>query len=154
MEITDYYAESLPTSAASTAGNGAGHATARTIAQTINPFKATGAVMLLWGTAAGFINFRKFRQGKITKNQAIADTAGESVGMGLAAGLGLLADGIVKTYIIAAAAPTVIPFAVGVAVTTSAKITWDCKIKKRMKWCDNSDRKKSPADLYPRLLTV
>jgi len=59
--------------------------------------------------------------------------------MGLAAGLGLLADGIVKTYVLAAAATSVLPFVVGVAVTTGAKIAWDCKTKKNMIWCESKE---------------
>jgi len=134
MEFTDYYAESIPSNVASNVGKGAGHI--QTVTQTINPINATGAVMLLWGGITGLINLRRYKKGIITKKQAITATASESVGMGVAAGLGLLADGIVKTYILATAAPAILPFVIGVAVTTGAKITWDCKTKKNMIWCE------------------
>lgn len=137
MEITDYYAESLPSNVASNVGKGARNA--KVVTQSISPFKATGGVMLLWGAITGIVNFRKYKSGKITKKQAVTATASESVGMGLAAGLGLLADGILKTYILTTAAPVVLPFVVGVAVTTGTKITWDCKTKKNMIWCERKE---------------
>ncbi len=134
MEITDYYAESVTEKIAYSAGRGARNI--KIVTQNINPLKATGAVMVLWGTVTGLVNLKRYKKGQITKKQAITATASESVGMGLAAGLGLLADGILKTYIITAASPAVLPFAVGVAVTTGVKITWDCKTKKNMIWCE------------------
>lgn len=137
MEITDYYAESLSSNVTSNVGNGAGNV--KVVTQSISPFKATGGVMLLWGAITGIVNFRKYKRGKITKKQAVTATASESVGMGLAAGLGLLADGILKTYILTTAAPVVLPFVVGVAVTTGTKITWDCKTKKNMIWCERKE---------------
>jgi hypothetical protein len=149
MDFTDYYAETTATtsattgSAAANVGRGLG---ARSIPTTtvasINPLKAMGAVMLAWGAVNGIINFRRYKKGKITKEQAITATASESAGMGIAAGLGLLADGIVKTYILATAAPAILPFVVGVAVTTGAKITWDCKTKKNLVWCERGEKKK------------
>ena len=92
--------------------------------------------MLAWGAITGVINFRRYKSGKITKKQAVTATASESVGMGLAAGLGLLA---VKTSILMTAAPVALPFIVGVVVTTGAKITWDCKTKKNMIWCERKE---------------
>jgi len=123
MEIIDYYAESLPSN----------------VTQTFNPLKATGGVMLVWGAITGVINFRRYKSGKITKKQAVTATASESVGMGLAAGLGLLVDGIVKTSILMTAAPAALPFVVAVVVTTGAKITWDCKTKQNMIWCERKE---------------
>ena len=141
MEITDYYSESLPNNIAYNVGRGARNATLAV--RTINPFKATGAVMVVWGVVAGLVNARKYKKGKITKKQAITATASESVGMGVAAGLGLLADGILKASALAATAPTVLPFVVGVAVTAGAKITWDCKTKKNMIWCEGKKQRKA-----------
>ena len=148
MEFTDYYAETtVSSSTASSVGNGVGKGAAaksvQTTALTINPLSATAGVMLAWGAITGVINFRRYKKGTITKKQAITATASESVGMGLAAGLGLLADGIVKTSIIASAFPIALPFVVGVVVTTGAKITWDCKTKKNMVWCDRKGSEKA-----------
>jgi len=120
MEIIDYYAESLPSN----------------VTQTINPLKATAGVMLVWGAITGVINFKRYKNGNITKKQAVTATASESVGMGLAAGLGLLA---VKASILMTAAPVALPFIVGVVVTTGAKITWDCKTKQNMIWCERKE---------------
>ena len=80
--------------------------------------------------------------------------ASKSVGMGLAAGLGLLADGILKTYILAAAAPSVLPFVIGVAVTTGAKITWDCKTKNNMVWCERKDSPKECIETASEIATA
>ena len=152
MEFTDYYAESISNNITSNVGRRAKNV--KIVSQRISPFKATGAVMALWGGVTGFINFRKYKKGKITKKQAITATASESVGMGLAAGLGLLADGILKTYILAAAAPSVLPFAIGVAVTTGAKITWDCKTKNNMLWCELKDSPKECIETASEIATA
>ena len=141
MEITDYYAESFPSNIAYNAGRGARYLKAAV--QNINPLKATGTVMLLWGGVTGLVNLRKYKKGKITKKQVIAVTTNETVGMGLAAGLGLLADGILKTYILVTTVPAVLPFVAGVAVTAGTKITWDCKTKNSMVWCERDEKNKS-----------
>ena len=134
MEVTDYYAESISGNIAYNVGRGARYV--KVAVQKINPLKATGAVMVLWAGITGLVNLNRYRKGKITKKQAITVTTSETVGMGLAAGLGLLADGILKTYILATTVPTVFPFAVGVAVTAGTKITWDRKTKKSIVWCE------------------
>ena len=152
MEITDYYAESVSRDIAYSVGKGARYV--KVAVQNINPLKAIGAVMLVWGGIAGLVNLRKYKKGKITKKQAITVTTSESVGMGLAAGLGLLADGILKTYILATTVPTVFPFVVGVAVTAGTKITWDCKTKHSMAWCESKGSQKDRKELTPAMATA
>ena len=134
MEFIDYYAESITSEIAYKVGRGIGDV--KVVVQNISPLKAIGAVMVIWGTIAALVNLRKYKAGNLTKKEAITVTASESIGMGISAGLGLLADGLLKTYVLVTTAPTVLPFAVGVAVTTGSKITWDCKTKKNMVWCE------------------
>ena len=134
MEFIDYYAESITSEIAYKVGRGLGDVTV--VIQSINPLKAIGAVMVLWGSIAALINLRKYKAGHLTKKQAITGPVSESMGMGISAGLGLLADGLLKIYVLVTTAPSVLPFAVGVAVTAGSKITWDCKTNKNMVWCE------------------
>ena len=140
MEFVDYYAEYITSEIAYKVGRGLGDA--KVVVQNISPFKAIGAVMVIWGSIVALVNLRKYKTGNLTKKQAITVTASESMGMGISAGLGLLADGLLKAYVLVTTAPSVLPFAVGVAVTTGSKITWDCKTKKNMVWCELSPLKK------------
>jgi len=127
MEFTDYYAESISNNITSNVGRGAKNV--KVVSQSISPFKATGAVMAVGGGINGFVNFKKYKKGKITKKQAITATVSESVGIGLAVWLGILVDGMLTPFVLATAAPPVLPFAVGVAVTMTTKIAWDRKTK-------------------------
>lgn len=140
MEFIDYYAESITSEIAYKVGRGIGDV--KVVVQNISPLKAIGAVMVIWGTIAALVNLRKYKTGNLTKKEAITVTASESISMGISAGLGLLADGLLKAYVLVTTAPSVLPFAVGVAVTTGSKITWDCKTKKNMVWCELSPLKK------------
>jgi len=127
MKINDYYAESVTSNITNKAGKDAKNL--KVVAQSISPFKATGAVMAVGGGINGFVNFKKYKKGKITKKQAITATVSESVGIGLAVWLGILVDGMLTPFVLATAAPPVLPFAVGVAVTMTTKIAWDRKTK-------------------------
>ena len=130
MEVTDYY---CPDTTTTKTGYGLGNSprtTTTTIIDAINPLKAGVSVGAVWGGITAIINTVKYRQGSITKQEAITDTAGESVGMGLAAGFGLLASNTIRASILIASSSSLIPFVVGVVVTTGAKIIWDSSIKK------------------------
>ena len=130
MEVYDYYTETFTSNV--TYGAGKKSRTVATTVSQINLAAGAGAVMLLWGTITGFKNYKKFKSGDMTGQYAVKETARESFGMGLSAGLGLLADTVVKTAFLATATTSVIPFAIGVAVTSTAKITWDRVTKKRL----------------------
>jgi len=99
----------------------------------ISPLKASAAVGAAWGGIAALINAGKYKQGRITKRDAVLDTAGESAGMGLAAGLGLLASNAVRASVLIASTSSLIPFTLGVVVTAGAKVIWDRNIKRRLK---------------------
>ena len=133
MEVGDYY---CPETMISTLGYGMGRS-ARIIKtvtiETVNPLKASAAVGAVWGSIAALINARKYRQGRITKQDAFLDTAGETVGIGFAAGLGLLASNAVRASVLVASTSSVIPFTLGVVITTSTKVIWYCSIKRHLK---------------------
>lgn len=133
MEIADYY---CPTTVTSTVGYTMGRAVgaARVVTvEAINPVKAGTAVAVVWGGVAALLNARKYKLGRITKRDAVLDTGGEAVGMGLAAGLGLLASEAVRVSVLVVSTSSLIPFTVGVAVTAGAKVVWNCSTRKHLK---------------------
>jgi hypothetical protein len=133
MEITDYY---CPTTVTSTVGYTMGRAvgTVRVVTvEAINPVKAGAAVAVVWLGIAALINTRKYKQGRMTKRDAVLDTGGEAVGMGLAASLGLLASDALRASALVASTSSLIPFTVGVAVTAGAKVVWNCSTRKHLK---------------------
>jgi len=133
MEAYDYY---CPETTTTKTGYGLGHSprtTTITTIDTINPLKAGVAVGAFWGGINALINTVKYKQGRITKEEAFIDTAGESVGMGLAASFGLLASNTIRASLLIASSSSLIPFVVGVVVTAGIKIIWDSNIKKHLK---------------------
>ena len=132
MEATDFYS---PKTTTTKTGYGLGNSprtTTTTIIDAINPLKAGLAVGAVWGGIKVLINTVKYKQGRINKEEAVIDTAGESVGLGLAASFGLLASNTVRASILLASSSSLIPFVVGVVVTTGVKIIWDSSIKKHL----------------------
>ena len=133
MDISDYhYPETTSRTLGYTLGRGA-RAIRVVKAGAISPLKASAAVGVAWGGIAALINTGKYKKGRITKRDAVLDTAGESAGMGLAAGLGLLASNAVRASVLIASTSSLIPFALGVVVTAGAKVIWDRTIKRRLK---------------------
>jgi hypothetical protein len=133
MDVTDYY---CPTTVSSTIGYSMGRAVgaARIITvDAINPVKAGAAVAVVWGGLVALLNAKRYKQGKITKRDAIVDTGGEAVGLGVAAGLGLLASNAVRASALVVSTTSLIPFTVGVAVTSGAKVMWNCSTRKHLK---------------------
>ena len=136
MDTIDYYSGTVGTVSTKVGyGLGRGARTVQVVTNRISPAKAVATVMLAWGAIAGIINYRRYKKGKLQKGEAIAVTANESIGMGLAAGAGLMADGLLNTYLLTAATASVVPLAVGVAATGATKIAWDCFTKRNMMWC-------------------
>lgn len=133
METSDYY---CPPTVTSTVGYslGRGIGVVRTITvEAINPVKAGAAVAVVWGGVAALLNVRKYKQGRMTKRDAVLDTGGEAVGLGLASGLGLLASNAARVSTLIISTSSIIPFTVGVAVTAGSKAIWDCSIKRHLK---------------------
>jgi len=133
MEVFDYY---CPTSLTNTIsyglGQGAGTVTVATV-EAISPLKAGALVAGAWGAIAAIINLKKYKKGVLTGKDAVLDTAGESAGMGLAAGIGLLASNAIRASAITLASSTVVPFTIGVVVTGTTKVLWDCHVQRNLK---------------------
>jgi len=133
MEIGDYhYPETTTGTLAYSLDRGARAIRAVTM-QAISPLKASAGVGVVWGGIAALINTGRYKQGRITKRDAVLDTAGESAGMGLAAGLGLLASNAARASVLIASTSSLIPFTLGVVVTAGAKVIWDRTIKRRLR---------------------
>ena len=133
METSDYYCPSTVTSTLGrTLGRGVGVVRTVTL-EAINPLKAGAAVAVGWGTIAAAVNAKKYRQGRISKRQAVLDSAGEGVGLGLASGLGLLASNAARASVLLGSTSSLIPFMAGVVVTAGAKVIWDCNTRKHLK---------------------
>ena len=105
----------------------------RLAAEAISPFKLGLTVSAVWGGMNSLINARKYKQSKITKREAIIDTAGQSAGMGVASALGLLASNAARTSILVASTSSLIPLIVGIVVTAGAKGIWDYGTKRQLK---------------------
>jgi len=137
METTDYYCPQTVTSTLGySLGRGAGAVRVVTV-EAISPLRASVAVGAAWGGVVALVNARKYKQGRITKRDAVLDTAGEAAGMGLAAGLGLLASNAVRASLLIASTSSLIPFTVGVVVTAGSKVIWNCSTKKHLKCEEN-----------------
>jgi hypothetical protein len=135
MVYSDYYAsESVTEIMAYNLGRGVRNV--ETVVTTLNPIKAVGAIMVTWAVITGIVNYRRYRKGRITKKQAMIITANESVGIGISAGTGLLADGVMNALFIATTAP-VFALVAGVVATAGVKIAWDCTTKNGQVWCDH-----------------
>ena len=129
MEMRDYYCgDTVRQTLAYNLGRGVRYVQTVTT-QTVNPVKGALAVAATWGSIQGLVNYSKCRRAKISKREAIVETASESAGLGVAAGLGLFVSSAVRSSLLIASTWPVVPFVVGVAVTASAKAIWDAKIR-------------------------
>lgn len=136
MDVSDYYCPETVTSTVAYNLGRSVRAVQVTTVEAISPLKASVAVAATWGSVAALMNARKYRQGKMTKRDAILDTAGESAGMGLASGLGLLASNAVRTALAVTSASSVIPFTVGLVVSVGAKVAWNCTTQRHLTTCE------------------
>jgi len=135
MLYTDYYSETTVTASTAT-GLGKNVSTTGVVAIPINPWQGMAGIALVWGAIAGVINYRRYKQGMLSKRDAIAVTASESVGMGISAGIGLFADAALTAAFATAALPAAVPFVMGVTITATSKILWDCATRHKMFWCE------------------
>ena len=133
MDVTNYY---YPTTVTSTVGYTMGRAVGAirvVTVEAVNPVAAGAVVGLGWGSIAALLNARKYKQGRMTKQDAVLDTGGEAVGLGLASGLGLLISNAARASALVVSTSSLIPFTIGVAVTAGVKVMWDCTTKRRLK---------------------
>jgi len=100
-------------------------ATAAAARSALSPATAGAAVAGLWGGVVGVINLRRYRRKEISGQEAIASTARESVGAGLASSLGLVAGNVARAALLATSLAGPVSFAVGTVVTAATKLLWD-----------------------------
>jgi len=133
MEASDYYCPSTITSTLGyTLGRGVGAVRVVTV-QSVNPVTAGAVVGAVWGGVAAMLNVRKYKLGRISKRDAVIDTAGETTGMGLASALGLIASNAARVSSLLAVTSALVPFTIGVLVTAGSKVAWDCSVRRRFK---------------------
>ena len=132
METLDYHVMEKTTGAVSTNLARGARAVKGVIPEVINPLSASVGVGVVWGGIAGLTSVKRYRDGKISGKDAVLTTVGESTGMGLAAGLGILASNVARASLLMTATTAFAPFVVGVIVTTGAKILWDVSTKKHI----------------------
>ena len=133
METADYYCSTTITSTIGyTMGRAVGTVRVATV-EAVNPVAAGAAVGLVWGSIAALLNARKYKQGRMTKRDAVLDTGGEAVGLGLASSLGLLTSNAARASALVVSTSSLIPFTIGVAVTAGVKVMWDCATKRHFK---------------------
>ena len=136
MDASDhYYSKTVTSRLVYSLGRGAG--AIKVVTEAINPLKTGAVIGAVWGGIAALINAGKYGQGKITKREAILDTSGESAGMGLAAGLGLLASNTARASLVVVSASSLIPVTIGFIVTAGAKGIWDYSTKRHRKFEKN-----------------
>jgi len=102
---------------------------AGTTASRVSPLAGGTAITALGGLFYGWSNARKWKQGKITGEAAVRHTANESVGIGLATGVGLAVANLVAATVWITSAVALAPFLVGAAATTAAKTAWDRAVR-------------------------
>ena len=133
METSDYYCPSTVTSTLGyTLGRGVGAVRVVTV-EAGNPATAGVVVGTVWGSVAALLNARKYKLGRMSKRDAVIDTAGETAGMGLASAIGLITSNTVRASTLFATASALVPFTVGVLVTAGSKVAWDCTVRRRLK---------------------
>lgn len=133
METADYYCSTTVTSTIGyTMGRAVGAVRVTTV-DTVNPVTAGAVVGVVWGGVAALLNARKYKQGRMTKRDAVIDTAGETAGMAVASAIGLLASNAARVSALFATTSALVPFTVGVVVTAGSKVAWDCTMRRRLK---------------------
>jgi len=132
MELRDYHVMETTTGTLGKNLARGARAVKGVIPEVINPVRASVGVGVVWGGIAGLTSMKRYRDGKISGKDALLATAGESAGMGLAAGLGILASNAARASLLLTATTSFAPFVAGVVVTAGAKVLWDKIIKKHI----------------------
>lgn len=125
----------LLVSAANVAGRGAG--TLRPVAagasRRVGAIAGGVAVTAMWAAVHGWYNLRKLRKGKISRKQAVQRTTAESVGLGLATGVGIAVRNVARASALTATWTVLAPFLIGAAVAGGAKVAWERQVAKPLR---------------------
>ena len=132
MDVRDYHVMETTTSTVGKNLARGARAVKGVIPDVINPLSASVGVGVVWGGIAGLTSMKRYRDGKISRKGAVLTTVGEAAGMGLAAGLGVLASNVARASLLLTGTTALAPFVVGVVVTAGAKILWDMSTKKHI----------------------
>ena len=111
-------------------GCSAGARAASNGAVRVAPLVGGMAIAALSGVYYGLANVAKWRRGEMTGEEAARDTACESIGTGVATGVGLAAANFAAGAALAASTVAVVPFLAGAAATTAAKSAWDRALRR------------------------
>ena len=118
-------------SVAYVAGRGAGRiGPAASGATRVGPVLGGAAVAALWAAAFGWANVRKCQKGQISKKEAAQVTAVESIGVGLAAGAGIVAVGMVRASALVLGSAALVPLIVGTVATGATTAVWRRGVRK------------------------
>ena len=125
--------ESVPTSrpvlaaVAYAIGRGAGRLSpaVSTSSSSIAPLAGGAAIGALWGTVHGLINLNKYKKREISKQQAVRNTANESVGFGVATATGIAVANVLRATALVGSSVALVPFVVATAATGGTKMLWD-----------------------------
>ncbi len=125
--------ESVPTSrpvlaaVAYAVGRGAGRLVpvASASSSRIGPLAGGAAIGGLWGTVHGLINLKKYKKSEISKQQAVRDTASESVGFGVATATGIAVANVLRATALLGSSVAIVPFVIATAATGGTKMLWD-----------------------------
>ena len=116
-------------------GAGSGAATLRTAAKggaRVSVVAGGALITALSSVFYGYSNARKWKQGKITGKEAIRHTTTDSVGTGVATGIGLAASNLLAATVWIASATALAPFVAGAVAATAAKTAWDHTMKREI----------------------
>ena len=91
----------------------------------IGPLAGGAAIGALWGTVHGLINLKKYKKREISKQQAVRNTANESVGFGVATATGIAVANVLRATALMGSSVALVPFVVATAATGGAKMLWD-----------------------------
>ena len=136
------------TSAARAAGRGAGTLgpVVGGASRRVGAVAGGVAVMAMWAAVHGWSNLRKLRKGKISKKQALQRTTAESVGLGLATGVGIAVRNAARASAFTAVSTLLVPFLIGTAVAGGAKAAWERKVAKPVRGQDDGAPAESGAN--------
>ena len=137
LTLTSGSSTTIPTtsSGAATAGSGVG-AKAAIVAALANPLAVGVAVGAVGAAAYGTSNIIKYKRKQKTGKQATKDTAVNSAGIGVSAGLGIATINVVSGTFLALGSTVIVPIAAGAGVAYASMRIWNklvCKAKKTSK---------------------
>ena len=125
--------ESVPTSrpvlvaVAYAMGRGAGwlRPAASASSSSIGPLAGGAAIGALWGTVHGLVNLKKYKKKEISKQQAVRESASETVGFGVATATGIAVANVLRATALMGSSVALAPFVVATAATGGTKMLWD-----------------------------